>query len=152
MNVIDARADLVRILEVVERVEQLHVGARGLDRDHVGIHVGDRRDDVVELRIAHVGVDLRLVRHAVGGDAERFDGPVEVFLPLRLAQRQAFAQGGFVDLDHAHAGLLEVQHFLADRQRKLVAGHRARLVVAHKGPVQDRDRPGQHALHRLVGE
>ena len=29
---------------------------------------------------------------------------------------------------------------------------RARLIVAHEGPVEDGDRPGEHALHRLVGQ
>ena len=38
------------------------------------------------------------------------------------------------------------------RQRDLPAGLRARLVVAHERPLQHRHRPGQHALHRLVGQ
>ena len=75
VNVIHARPDFVRILEVHKSTEQLHIGARGLDRDHVGIQGGDRLDDVVELRVAHVGVDLRLVAHATGGEAEGIDGP-----------------------------------------------------------------------------
>ena len=99
-----------------------------------------------------MGVDLGFVLHAVGADAERFHRPVQVGLPLRATQGQSLAQGGFIDLDDAHPGPLQVQHFLADGQCQLQAGHRARLVVTHKGPVQDRDRAGQHALHRLVGQ
>mmetsp|Transcript_39616 Transcript_39616/g.69194 ORF Transcript_39616/g.69194 Transcript_39616/m.69194 type:complete len:462 (-) Transcript_39616:376-1761(-) len=152
VDVIDAWTDLVGVLEAVESIQQLHVRARGLNRDDVGVHVGDGRDDVVELRVAHVGVDLGLVTHAVGSDAEGFDGPVQVLLPLRLAQRQALAQRGLVDLDHANTGLLKVQYLLADGQRELLARRRARLVVAHEGPVQYRHRAGQHALHGLLGE
>ena len=82
VDVVDARADLVRVAIVPERIEQFHLRARGLDRDHVGIHRADRVDDVVELRVAHVGVDLRLVAHAGRAEAESFDRPVEVGLPF----------------------------------------------------------------------
>ena len=71
---------------------------------------------------------------------------------LRIAQRQAFAQRRLVDLDQADAGLLEIEHLIADRERDLPAGRRPRLVVAHEGPLQDRHRPGEHALHRPLGE
>lgn len=40
MGVVDARIDLVRVLEVIKSVEQFHIGARGLDGDDVGVHVG----------------------------------------------------------------------------------------------------------------
>lgn len=106
------------LVKVVEGVEQFHVGARDFDRDHVGVHAGDVGNDIVELRIAHVGVDLRFVSHAVGGDAERFHRPAQIVGPLRFAQWQAFAQRGFVDLDHANAGLFQVS-----TSARLVVGH-----------------------------
>src|SRR6478736_2996642 len=37
VDVVDARADLVRVLEGVEGIEQLHVRARRLDSDDVGV-------------------------------------------------------------------------------------------------------------------
>ena len=118
MDVVDAGADLVRVAIVPERVEQLHLRARGLDRDDVGVHRGDRIDDVVELGVAHVGVDLRLVAHAGRTEPEGVDRPVEIVFPLRLAQRQAFAQRRLVDLDDAHAG--------SSRDRRPRRGSRAR--------------------------
>ena len=68
------------------------------------------------------------------------------------AQRQALAQRRLVDLDHADAGRLQVGHFLADGQGDLHRRVAPRLVVADKRPLQDRDRPGQHPLHRPLGE
>ena len=79
-----------------------------------------------------MGMDLGGIGHAIGRDAERFDRPVQVVRPLGAAQRQAFAQRRFVDLDHLHAGPFQVQHLVADRQRQLAAAHGARLVVAHE--------------------
>jgi len=99
-----------------------------------------------------VRVDLRSILHAVGRDAEGVDGPPQVFAPFRAAERQALAQRRLVDLNDADSGALEIQDLLADRERELIARDRARLVVAHEGPVEDRDRAGQHALHRLVGQ
>ncbi|MNU09127.1 hypothetical protein D3C72_2555190 [compost metagenome] len=55
---------------MLERIQQLHVGTRGFDGDHIGIHISNRRNDVVKLRVAHVGVNLGAVLHTVGGDTE----------------------------------------------------------------------------------
>ena len=80
------------------------------------------------------------------------DRPVEIGLPLRFAQRQAFAQRRLVDLDHAGAGGFEIGDLVADRQRDLPAGFAARNIVAHERPVQDGHRPREHRLHRLFGQ
>src|SRR5690606_30543015 len=144
--------DAVWIAELHERVEQLHARARGLDRDHVGVHRRYRLDDVVELRVAHVGVDLGLVAHARGADAEAAHGPFEILRPVRPTQRQALAQGRLVDLDDADAGRFQVAHLVAQRQGDLQAGLRARLVVAHEGPLQHGHRAGEHALDRTTGQ
>src|SRR5712691_1473113 len=64
VDVVYTRTDLVGIAELAEALEQLHVGARGLDGDHVGIERRDRGQDVVEFGVAHVRVDLRPVRDA----------------------------------------------------------------------------------------
>src|SRR5262245_1874408 len=61
VDVINAGANLVGIAVASERFQKLHLRARGLDRYHVSIQGADGLDDVVELRIAHVGVYLRLV-------------------------------------------------------------------------------------------
>jgi len=98
MDVVNTGADLVRVFEMIENIQKFHVGTGGFNGNDVGVHRRDRRDDVVELRVAHMGVDLGFVLHTVGGDTERFDRPIEVFRPLGAAQGKPFAQGGFVDL------------------------------------------------------
>src|SRR5258707_84570 len=150
MDVVDAGADLVRIAVVLEGVEQFHLRARGLDRDHVGVHGANRVDDVVEFGIAHMGVDLGFVAHARGTEPEAVDRPVEIGLPLRLSQRQPLAQRGLVNLDHAGAGGFEIADLVADRERDLPADLASRCVVADERPVEDGDGAGQHRLHRLL--
>ena len=76
------------------------------------------------------------------------DRPGQVLVPAVAAQGQALADRGLVDLDDLDPGLLEVGDLVADRQRQLLAGLRARLVVADEGPLEHRHRPGEHALHR----
>ncbi len=64
MDVIDAGADLVRIFEMRRKrraVPSASARFRSRSRRHPSRHGGD---DVVELGIAHMGVDLRFVAHA----------------------------------------------------------------------------------------
>ena len=71
-----------------------------------------RRVNIVHAR-AHLrfGLDLRMHQ------AECGNRPVEVFLvPVALAERQLFAESGFVNLDNANAVLFEVKDFIALRQ------------------------------------
>src|SRR3989441_830858 len=150
VDVVDPGSDLVGILVLAERLEQLGAGARVLDRDHVRIHPLDHADDVVELAVTHVGVDLRAVRDSGGGEPKGVHRPVEVRRPVGAPQRQPLAQGGLVDLDDPNPGALEVGHFVADRERELLRRLGARLIVAHERPLQDRDRAGEHPLHRLL--
>src|SRR6266480_1415335 len=90
VDVVHARPDLVGILVLAERLQQLGPRARALDRDHVGVHLLDHPDDVVELAVAHVRVDLGRVRHAARGETERVHRPLEVRRPFRPLERQAF--------------------------------------------------------------
>src|SRR6266566_811372 len=149
VNVVDTRTDLIRILVFPERVQELGPGPRALDGDRIGVHALDHADDVVEFAVAHVGVDLRLVLHPGGRQAERVDRPILVRGPVHPPQRQAFDAFRLVDLNHADPRRLEVAHLVPDRERQLLRRLRARLVVAYKRPLQDRHRPGQHSLHRL---
>jgi len=98
-----------------------------------------------------MGVDLGRRRHTAGGQPEGFHRPAQIRRPFRLADGQALAQRGFIDLDDLHTGFLQIHHFVADRQRDLETGVAARLVVAHETPLQDGHRSSQHALDRLVG-
>jgi len=67
-------------------------------------------------------------------------------------ERQALAQSSLVDLDREAAGGLEVCDLVLYRQGDLRAGVLARLVVADERPLQDRDRSGEHPVHRPLGE
>ena len=97
-------------------------------------------------------VYLRFVAHAARRQTERLHGPVQIIGPVGFAQRQTFADGGLVNLNHLDSSALKVSHFVADSQRNLLCGFRARLVVAHKRPLQNGHRPRQHSLHRLFGQ
>ena len=54
MDVINARADLIRVSIMLEGVEEFHVGLRGLNRDDISIKTLDGWEDVVEIRVAEV--------------------------------------------------------------------------------------------------
>jgi hypothetical protein len=59
VDVVDTRTNASTILHTLaEDREQLLVGPGVLDGDHIGVHVYDGVDDVVEVRVAHVGVNL----------------------------------------------------------------------------------------------
>src|SRR3546814_3913031 len=73
--------------------------------------------DMVELRIAHMGVDLRRVADDAGGQPEAIDSPVEIMLPIALHERQNLAQRGLIDLDRLGAGGFEIDRLVADRER-----------------------------------
>ncbi|CAB5623335.1 Uncharacterised protein [Pseudomonas aeruginosa] len=152
MDVVDARTDLVRVVELLEGLQQLHVRTRSLDGDHVGVHGGDGLDHIVELAVAHVRMDLGFVADSGGAQAEGLGGPLQIVRPGVAAQRQAFAESRLVDLHDPDAGGLQVDHFVADRQGQLARLHLARHVLAREGPHQHGHRAGQHALHHLVGK
>ena len=60
MDVVNAGAYFGAEVGGLERVQNLKVGAAGFKGDYVGVHVVDVLDDVVEFRVAHVRVDLRV--------------------------------------------------------------------------------------------
>ena len=68
------------------------------------------------------------------------------------AQRQPLAQRRLVDLDRERAGASRSSTSSRIASAICVQVSLARLVVAHERPLEDRDRAGEHPLHRLVGE
>src|SRR5262245_65477728 len=96
-------------------------------------------------------MDLGFVSHSARTQSEALDGPVEIFFPLGPAQREPLPQRGLVDLDHSRTGPSKVQHLIADRQRNLTSRRTSLDVAAHKRPVDDCDRPAEHALHYSFG-
>ena len=72
-------------------------------------------------------------------------------MPVALAERQLFAEGGFVNLDNANAVLFEVQDFVADGKADFLCLHLQRNVFARERPVENRHRAREHAFYRFLG-
>ncbi len=150
MNVPDSGSNRVRIMEARECAEQLHVRARSLDRDHIRIECGNATENIVELTIAHVRVDLRLVAYATGRETKCIDGPCQIGFPVRTAEREAFTQGGFVNLNNANARRFEVEYFVTQGKANLLGGFATWLVIADEAPLENRDGARKHSLHGLT--
>ena len=60
-------------------------------------------------------------------------------------------QGGLVDLDDPDAGFLEVKDLVPNRQGQLLGLLLMGDVLTGPRPVENGDRAGEHALHRLGG-
>ena len=150
MNVVNAGADVVGVFRLDKGVEQFHFRARAFDGNHVRVHGGNGVNNIVEFGIAHVRVNLRGVLHAGCGQFKGVDRPFEIIRPRCPAQRQAFAQRRFINLNHADAGFFQIMRLVAQRKADLLAGDGTRLIVARERPFKDRDRPGQHSFHRLA--
>src|SRR3546814_19946328 len=71
MDVIHPRTDVIRIMEVLEGAQKLHIGPRRFYGADVGIHGGYGLVDVVELGIAHMRVYLGRVLNASSSEARR---------------------------------------------------------------------------------
>ena len=152
MDVPHAGADAVVEAGLGELRDDLHLGARRLDRGHVRVEALDGVDDLAEFGVAQVRVDLGVGTHRGGGQAEGSHGPVQVVGVAVGVQGQELTQGGLVDLDGGDAGGLKVGDLVAQRQADLVGNLAERQVVAREGPRDDRDGAGEHALDGLVGQ
>jgi hypothetical protein len=85
---------LVRVTEALEGLEELQVSLGGLDGDDIGIQVLDGLEDIVEVRVAEVGVDLDRVLDTRGRELERVDGPGQVGVPLGAAEGKTLTDSG----------------------------------------------------------
>ena len=132
--------------------QQLHVRTSRLNAGHVSVQSVNRVDNLVELRVAQVGVNLSGILHRAGCQAEGVHRPVQVLRLLVAAQGQQLTQSRLVHLNDADARLLQVSNLVGKSQSHLVSGLTARLVVTHEGPRQNRHRAGEHALDRLVAQ
>src|SRR5699024_4185804 len=93
VDVPHTRANTQVVARLVQGGEHLHAVAGCLDGGDIRVEVADRSDELVELGVAHVGVDLSLRSHAGGSQAEGAHGPLQVRRLLSLAQRQQLADG-----------------------------------------------------------
>jgi hypothetical protein len=87
VDVVDTGADARAVLDALaEHGEQLLVGPRVLNGDHVRVHVDDRVDDVVEVGVAHVGVDLPTEGNQFGVPKKCWCEPLPHWQGLHSAQ------------------------------------------------------------------
>ena len=152
MDVPHARADTQVVARVVQCGEHLHAVAGCFDGGDVRVEVANSADELIELRVAHVRVDLRLRFNARGRQAEGADSPLQVGRLVCFLQWQQLADGGLVDLDDLRTSVDEVADLVAQGQRHLVGGVAEWLVITDEGPCEHRDWAGEHALHWLVGQ
>lgn len=132
VNIVDAGPNRARIPEDTEDIEKLHVAARCLDRNYVDVEIGDRRKNVVELRIAHMSMDLRLGCRPGGREAKGHDRPCQVIRSGRFPQRQALSQSGLVNLDDADSCCFEIGDLVSYRQSELARGNVSLLIVPYE--------------------
>ena len=88
MNIVYTRANDVRVTELLEGREQLHVALRCFNGDNVSIETLDRGEDVIEVGIAEVGVSLGSVANTSSRKLESVNGPTKVVIPVNTAERQ----------------------------------------------------------------
>jgi hypothetical protein len=120
VDVVHTRTDAVRIPKVLESVEQLHLRPRGFDGDNVGVKTRNVLQNLVELRVAHVGVQLRDVGDAIGCQTKAVDCPTKVRILFSDTKWEAFAQGRFVNLDNLGARPLQVERLASNRKGNLL--------------------------------
>lgn len=88
MDVVDTRADLVRISVLLEGLEKLHVALGCLDGDDISIKTLDGWEDVVEVGVTEMRVSLELIGDTGCGEFEGVNSPLEVGVPVSAAKGQ----------------------------------------------------------------
>lgn len=153
VDVVDTRADVARVLLVLEDLEQLSVTLGVLNGQHIGVKSSDGVEEVLEFRVAEVRVDLGRVLDASSGKLERVDGPGEVLLTLLAsAERKTLTESRLVDLDDEDTGSLEVNDLVADGEGKLLGLDRLVDIVTRERPPKAGDGSCEHTLHGLLGD
>lgn len=88
VDIIDTRADLVRVTVLLEGVEELHVALGSFDGNNISIETLDGWEDIIKIGVAEVGVSLELISNTSGGELERVNSPFEVSIPVSAAKGQ----------------------------------------------------------------
>jgi len=75
VDVVDTWTDVTWVSLVDEDLEELGVRLGVLNGENISVESGDGVEEVLELRVAEVGVDLGRVLDTSGGKLEAVDGP-----------------------------------------------------------------------------
>lgn len=121
------------------------------NREHT-IKSSNSIEDIVEVRVAHVGVDLGVVTDARGGETEAGDGPLEVSVPVSAADGQTLTDGRLINLYAGNTSSLEVDNLVAESKTDLGAEILRRDIVTDERPLHHGDGTSQHTLHGLRGQ
>ena len=88
VDVVDTGTDLVGVTIMLEGVQQLHVALRELDRNDISIKTLNRRENIVEVGVAEVGVSLSFITNASCSELKGVNSPFQVLLPVGFTKRQ----------------------------------------------------------------
>jgi hypothetical protein len=153
VDVIDTGANVTRVRLVNKDLEELGIGLGVLNGENVGIQRSDGMEEVLELRVAEVGVNLSGVLNTSSGELEAVDSPLEVGVTLRaLAERKTLTKSRLVDLNDKDAVLLKVNNLVAEGQSELLALDGLVDVVTGERPPEAGDGTSKHTLHGLLGD
>ena len=152
MDVVDAGAHVVGIVRGGELIQRLHLAARSLQADDIRIQRGDGIHNVAKLGVAHVGVNLGLIPHTACGQAECLGSPSKINRLVHAAQGQPLTQRRLIHLNDLQARAFQIANFITQGERNLARHFRARQIIAHQAPLQNRDGTGEHAFHGSLSE
>lgn len=137
VDVVDTRADVTGVGLIDENLEKLGIRLAVLDGKDVGIQSSNGVEEVLELRVAEVGVDLSAIVHTSSGQAEGLDSPLKVLLTLGAgAKRETLTESRLIDLNDLNAGGFKVNNLVTQRKSQLLSLDGLVNVVAGETPAQ----------------
>lgn len=151
MDIVDTRSDVARVSLVDEDLEKLGVGFGVLDGEDISIKSSNGVEEVLELRVAEVGMDLSGILNTSSGELEAVDSPLQVGIALLArAKGQTFTKGWLVNLNDVNAILLKVNNLVTEGKGKLLGLNRLVDVDTREGPPKASNGSSKHTLHRLL--
>lgn len=153
VDVVDTRADVAGVGLIDEDLEELGVRLGVLNGEDISIQRGNGVEEVLELRVAEVGVNLSRIVNASSGQLEAVDSPLEVGVTLTaLPKRKTLTKSRLVDLDDKDAVLLKIDDLITEGQGELLALDGLVDVNTRERPPQASNGSSKHALHGLLGD
>ena len=122
VDVIDTGTDVAGVGFVDEDLEELGIRLAVLNGENIGIESSNGMEEVLELRVAEVGVDLGRVLDTGNGEAERLDSPIEVCLTLLTSSEgKTLTESGLINLNDEDTGSLKVNNLITESKSKLLS-------------------------------